>query len=109
MPRETICGQTMPIDIEVAWGARSEYVQIGSVHNEGQTAGFIIINEWLAKAGMPVIDVAELRRKLDEHDSTRAVFSVPHGWHATFTERSDVNRMIAVLRRARDHAFGKDE
>lgn len=29
--------------------------------------------------------------------------------HATFSDRSAVNRMIAVLRRARDHAFGKDE
>lgn len=29
--------------------------------------------------------------------------------YASFTDRAAVNRMIAVLRRARDHAFGKDE
>lgn len=57
---------------------------------------------------MPIIDYAELQSKLagTQFDGALVVFD---GWHATFNERAKVNRMIAVLRRARDHAFGKDE
>lgn len=69
---------------------------------------FIMVNEWLKVADMPTIDYAELQSKLGgtKFDGAMASFD---GWHATLSERSKVNRMIAVLRRARDHAFGKDE
>lgn len=108
MPRETIHGAAMPIDVEVAWGAAAEHVQIASVHNDGAKAMILIVNQWLDAAGMPQIDYPMLQVKLmgSQFDGAPAAFC---GWHATFDERSKVNRMIAVLRRARDHAFGKDE
>ena len=109
MPRETIHGNGMPIDVEVAWSGAGEYVQVASVHTEGHKPAFVIINEWLQAAEMPTIDVEALRLKMESQPQTSGSFAVPHGWHATFENRRDINRMIAVLRRARDHAFGKDE
>jgi hypothetical protein len=43
------------------------------------------------------------------HDNGEAPPAGSTTWCATFDDRAAVNRMIAVLRRARDHAFGKDE
>lgn len=108
MPKETIHGSSMPIDIEVSWGAAAEHVQVASVHDEGARAMITIVNQWLDAAGMQQIDFPMLQVKLagSQFDGAPAAFG---GWHATFDERSQVNRMIAVLRRARDHAFGKDE
>lgn len=108
MPAETIHGDGMPLDVRISWGAGSEYVQVASLHDRGTHNMFVIVNEWLEAAAMPRIDYAELQSKLGgtKFDGAMASFD---GWHATFSERSKVNRMIAVLRRARDHAFGKDE
>lgn len=108
MPAETIHGDSMPIDVRVSWGAAMECVQVATVHDEGTRNMLVIVNEWLEAAQMPTIDYAQLQSKLagTRFDGALASFD---GWHATFNERSKVNRMIAVLRRARDHAFGKDE
>jgi len=75
MPKETIPGAAMPIDIVIQWGAAEEHVQVASIHRE----------------------------PLPELPANAA------GWYATFCDRRSINRMIFVLRRARDHAFGKDE
>lgn len=109
MPRETIHGAAMPIDVEIAWGSDCEYVQVGSVHNDGSKAAITIINEWLEKVGAPQVNVEQMRLDLERHPETKGVFAVPHGWHATFSDRRAVNKLIEVLRRARDHAFGKDQ
>lgn len=108
MPTELIHGDSMPIDVHILWGAAAEHVQIGSVHEEGVKPAIIMVNEWLAAAEMPTIDYAELQTKLagTSFDGATAAFN---GWYATLGNRSKVNRLIAVLRRARDHAFGKDE
>jgi len=108
MPAETIHGDGMPIDVKILWGAGSEYVQVAAVHDEGTRSMLVVVNQWLEAAKMPPIDYAELPSKLvgSQFDGAMASYD---GWHATFNERAKVNRMIAVLRRARDHAFGKDE
>lgn len=108
MPAETIHGDAMPIDVRISWGAALECVQVASLHDQGTRSALVMVNEWLEAAKMPTIDYAELQSKLagTQFDGAMASFD---GWHATFNERSKVNRMIAVLRRARDHAFGKDE
>ena len=108
MPAETIHGDGMPMDVRISWGASSEYVQVASVHDEGTRSMLVMVNQWLEAAQMPTIDYAQLQSKLvgTQFDGALASFD---GWHATFNERSKVNKMIAVLRRARDHAFGKDE
>lgn len=108
MPTELIYGDAMPIDVHVLWGAASEHVQIASVHEEGAKPAIIMVNEWLTAAGMPTIDYAELQSKLvgSQFEQSAASFT---GWYATLHDRAKVNRLIAVLRRARDHSFGKDE
>lgn len=108
MPAETIHGDGMPIDVRISWGAASENVQVASLHDRGAESLIAIVNEWLKAAEMPPIDYVLLQMKLSgtQFDGAPAAFD---GWHATLSERSKVNKMIAVLRRARDHAFGKDE
>lgn len=109
MPAETIHGGGgVPVDIKVLWGAGCEYVQVAAVHENGTRTVIDMVNEWLVAAKMPTIDYYQLVKALveggDIHD--RPEF---RGWYATIDDRAGVNRMIAVLRRARDHAFGKDE
>jgi hypothetical protein len=108
MPAETIHGDALPIDVRISWGAALECVQVATVHDEGTRNTLVMVNEWLEAAKMPTIDYTELQSKLagSRFDGAMASFD---GWHATLNERSKVNRMIAVLRRARDHSFGKDE
>lgn len=108
MPAETIHGDNTPIDVRVAWGQSSEYVQVASLHDKGFDAMLVIVNGWLEAANMPTIDKMELQKGLAGTNFEGAVACFD-GWHATLAERAAVNRLIAVLRRARDQAFGRDE
>lgn len=107
MPVETIYGSSdgLPIDTRIAWGRDCEYVQVATLHDQGAKAILAVVNSWLENAGKPVIDVEDLIVGLAGSEVAAAF----DGWHCTLTKRSDVNAMIAALRRARDHAFGRDE
>lgn len=108
MPSETIYGAP-GAHVRVAWGSnRSGEVQVASLATSQERAGEAtdrllgIVNDWLKAADMPVIDVAELRKRLPfEPDFD--------GWHASLTEWAEVNRLIKVLKRARDQSFGSPE
>lgn len=52
----------------------------------------------LPRAGQRVIEGAEPVDPDNELD-----------WHFTFTQRSEINKLIRLLRKARDQAFGRDE
>lgn len=111
MPRETICTQPSSPDaspatfaVDVTWGRDNGYVGVMSHAVDGPDRTLMIVNEWLTAAGMPPIDVAVLRAKLDAAGKSPDL----HGYQATLDHRVDVNRLITVLRRARDGAFGKD-
>lgn len=107
MPSETVYGRDQ-VDVRVAWGSDQGDVQVATLAkgqedpNEATDRLFTIVNQWLADAGMPTIDVAELRRSL----KYTPMFD---GWHASLGQWSDVNRLIKVLKRARDQAFGSPE
>lgn len=105
MPAETIHGDNGKIDVRIAWGATTQCVQVSSQRpDEGFEFVMTMVNRWLIEAGMEAINCTKLRQRLPREK--QPYFD---GWHATFEGRAKVNRMIAVLRRARDHAFGKDE
>ena len=54
-------------------------------------------------AGLPTVDIEMLRENLA---GTPPNFD---GWHTTHDDRTQVNKLIRDLRRARDQAFGRDE
>jgi len=105
MPAETIHGSFGPSDVRIAWGADSGQIQVASLMQNGMDVVIHMVNEWLNEAGSSPIDPAGLRTALN----AKGILPTFDGWHVTLEHRSEVNRMIAVLRRARDHAFGKDE
>lgn len=113
MPSETIYGDSSQVDVRVAWGTEQHgEVQVATlVHTWGQDDGALvtstdrilsIVNDWLVAAGMPVIDVAELKRR-----SPHGPFF--DGWHASLRSWPSVNTLIRVLKRARDRQFGTPE
>ena len=105
MPAETIYGND-GVDCRVSWGSEGqETIQIVTQAARREslddpTERLIgVVNEWLAAAEMPVIDLAELKRKC------------PHplhfdGWWMTLPDWSAANYLIKVLQRARDRSFG---
>lgn len=107
MPSETI--HSPGVHVRVSWGAnQSGEVQVASLASSQERPGedtdrmIGVVNEWLEEAGIPTIDIAKLRA------------ATPHGihfdgWHASLTDWADVNRLIKVLKRARDQAFGSPE
>lgn len=106
MPSEVIYGSGGDVDVRVSWGNdESGTVQVVSQAADrpgldGPTARLLnIVNDWLTSAGMLPVDVAEL---------TRRAPAPPHfdGWWATLDDWGACNRLIRVLQRARDRAFG---
>jgi hypothetical protein len=111
MPRELISQPGCPFDVSVAWGKDQEEVQVATLC-EGIPTGFEcvmkMVNEWLADAGMPPVDAEELK---ENFSSAKGGQFTPgfSGWTVSLSNRSLVNRLIRVLRRARDDAMGRDE
>lgn len=102
--------------VRVGWGVEYGDVQVGSLFDRAHGAEVVlgIVNEWLAAAGVPLVPGREeLVRLIGENaapESIPAQFGVGfEGFHTTLSHRGDVNRLIALLRRARDGAFGRDE
>jgi hypothetical protein len=104
MPSETIYSGSGLADVRVAWGsAGTGDVQVATLaaSEDGDPTERLIsvINDWLRDAGMQEINLKTLRELLPY----RPEFD---GWHASLSDWSGVNRLIKVLRRARDQAFG---
>ena len=112
MPSETIYSRNGQVDVRVAWGGnQSGEVQVASLASgtdPDPTERLIaIVNEWLAAAGEPTVDLAKLRAIVAER---RPAFRLDFdGWHASLDSWSEVNLLIKVLKRARDQAFGTPE
>jgi hypothetical protein len=110
MPREYVTPLDSPFDAAVSWGKDQEVVQVATVCDGVMPTGaervLEMVNAWLAEAGLDVIDVDRLKKLLAaKHDGAVPGFS---GWHVSITSRRQVNRLIQILRRARDDAMGKD-
>lgn len=83
MPKETINDLVECYDVQVAWApGPAAYVQVGIETHDGRS-----VADWLSGDGQTPADFTGL-------------------W-GTF-DRDRVNRLIRVLRRARDSAFGAD-
>lgn len=83
-------------------------MQISTQHAQsGAQAITRFVSEWLEACGEPPIDFDKIRSLPSETVPGRR--DVPHfdGWHATL-DRDQVNKLIRVLRRARDAAYGAD-
>jgi hypothetical protein len=106
MPSEVIYGPGN-VHTRVSWGSdESGTVQIvtqavaGGLPNVDPTDRLIqIVNDWLSEAELPQIDPAELRKRM-----THEPFF--DGWWAQLDDWGQCNRLIKVLQRARDRAFG---
>ena len=116
MPAEKIRDESGKGHVRVAWaGHGSGMVQVAALMDDGAEGAdrvLKIVNEWLAAAKMPLIDVEKLKRDIEIPPPLLDV--IPHyapwfdGWHLDF-QRFQINQLIRDLRRARDSAFGKDE
>lgn len=104
MPRETIHGSGMPINVSVAWG-NNETVQVATI-NQDHDAVIRIVNEWLEAVGLDPVDADHLRARFKKKTGSELAFD---GWHSTLDDWAGVNRLIKVLKRARDQAFGAPE
>lgn len=98
MPKETVHDQASMYDVQVGW-APDKYVQVGI-----ETANHRAIVDQLAgdAANRP-----EVRAMLDQLTGAGELAAFTGLW-ATL-DREGCNRLIRVLRRARDQAFGRDE
>jgi hypothetical protein len=85
MPKENVdCVAMDALRVQVGWHPNG-HVQVATVHTDSP---------------------ATLPGEKQDHDDTPP--PVPFdGWHATL-DREGVNRLIRVLRKARDSAFGAD-
>lgn len=102
MPAERFMSDApKPINgFEIHWGR--DHDSIGVTPLETDTSYFKSINQILRELGKTEITEEEWVHK---HGAGRIL-----GHHATWIcNRRNANRLIAVIKRARDQAFGKDE
>lgn len=106
MPKEIVNDPVMKdFRIETSWGRNGSCVQVATVSTDSDRRTIAMLNEVFAQVGMPTVDFEQfhrLARKL-------RLLPVSLGWHVTITDRGEINELIRQLRRARDHAFGRDE
>lgn len=109
MPAEVINDLTGAFDTRVAWGTYGTHVQLSTQFGNGGAQIITnMVNEWLTACGEPAIDFQKIR--------SLPTFTVPgrrdtphfDGVHATL-DRDMINKLIKVLRRARDTVYGRDE
>jgi len=105
MPSEVIRGHD--VNVRVSWGNDESDGTVQVVTQaatregvEDPTARIVrIVNDWLSDAGEPTIDLAKLKAAMPYEPGF-------DGWWAMLDNWSDCNRLVKVLQRARDRAFG---
>lgn len=109
MPAEVIHDLTGVFDARVAWGTYGTHVQLSTQYGQHGPQHIVnIVNDWLAACGEPVIDFNKIR--LLPGETTPGRRDTPHfdGVHVTL-DRDQINKLIKILRRARDTVYGRDE
>jgi len=101
VPREKIETDDKDFTVELTWLRDGEYVQVAVLATDGVERLLAI----LAKAGLKLVDAQTGK----EPESERLAGVGFNGYHATLTQRSQLNRVIRVGRASRDQAFGRDE
>ena len=95
MPRERITSTTVPeFDVTVAWN-RDGTVQVASIAADADER----LRNWTESAPAG---------STEPETKPGTSFRLFNGWHVDL-DRSQVNDLIRVLRKARDQAFGRDE
>jgi hypothetical protein len=106
MPKELVNDTiSKQFRIETSWGRNDGCVQIATTHADADRTTVDMLNELLEEVGMPKVDWPELQRRARE----KKLPTFFNGWHVTITDRDRLNELIRIVRRARDHAFGRDE
>lgn len=100
MPREYV-GEDPQKDgsITVRWGREDGIVQLSVAGPVGWRDEYVSRK---VPSGDPVYSVNEIRALEVDFDNGL-------DWHMTINHRREINRLIRLLRTARDQAFGKDE
>ena len=130
MPKETIRSDDSTFAFQVCWGQDGGAVQVGAVTADGSPLLDAMCGQLplLAQIGERIVTAfgIELQEELDLHPTARyqhvgrrvldEIFEAIRGSEGSYEgvwsflrDRRDVNRAIAVLRRARDVAFGRDQ
>ncbi len=96
MPKEKVYDSSEMFDFEVGWSKEGQNVQLGILTHNGCS-----IKDWLAgrsEIGSPSVDDPSKMSVLPSFESL---------WGTL--DRSQINRLIRALRKARDEAYGRDE
>lgn len=123
MPKEVIKGYNGPYDVRVGW-TQNTGVQVGVVLEDGRSLFWQLLGTNLAGLGATVRDVVETHNKTKDGDRELGekilnwldcvdgpVEEGRSGYSGVWADvdREAINRLIRILRRARDAAFGRDE
>ena len=118
MPKEKIYDSARLFDIEVGWTRDCGPVQVGIVTHSG-----VSIASWLGGVSSEVTDAEDVLKSELPTGATTGIG--PHRYRTAKNEtpsdlpsfnslwgtldRAQINRMIKMLRKARDEAYGTDE
>jgi hypothetical protein len=117
MPKEVIRDNASMFDVAVAWSGEKTYVQVGVTTHEGYPIARMLglspskkpATEWPEpESGRFVPEVRQLSPIESANGETEDEAAQFTGLWGTF-DRDEINRLIRVLRRARNAAFGADE
>lgn len=113
MPRETIGSSVDPYCVKVGWATNQE-VQVGVERADEGSMLWLLFNDHAA-LGEQVRKMANLKYDDDEHLGRELLntldllsFNQYAGLWSTL-DRQGCNRLIRIVRKARDAAFGRDE
>jgi hypothetical protein len=115
MPKETIHDQSSMYDIQVGW-SRDGHVQLGVETSDGKSIAsrlvYPAVKEWTdserKKFSEDRVSNATAGKWLTDGEIGVAICSAKFTGLWGTLDREGCNRLIRVLRRARDQAFGAD-
>lgn len=104
MPKERLrAGGDVTFVVEVGWAKNGGEVQVATTVTDAAERLAAILTEH----GLKLVDAHT--KDLAGTAQIAPAAALLAGWHTTLPGRWDVNRLIRVLKTARDGAFGKDE
>lgn len=121
MPKERIWDDAGMFDLEVGWTATGEYVQVGIITHDGRS-----LADWLSEKDAPAAPTVPAGASITTSGDFTLLntaggnqYLVPGAQQqsslANFNSlwstlsRAQINRLIRMLRKARDESYGKDE
>lgn len=102
MPKEKVFDSAGLFDLEVGWSSLGECVQVGLLVHDGRS-----IADWLTESSgdeLPPGTRGGVPREAGEQMKLAQFTSL---WSTL--DRAQINRLIRMLRKARDDSYGRDE